>query len=384
MRQRRLRRAFVALLTAGGLTATALTAAGAAQAASGCQVTYKVGSQWGGGFIAEVALTNLGDPLSGWTLRWTFGAGQSVTSAWNATLTQSGSTVSAANASWNAGLATGATTSFGFQGSWNASSNPVPPAFALNGVGCTGSTTGGTTSSTTGTRPTTTRATTTTTRPTTTTGRTTGTTTRATTTSTGSSGTPPTGTVRVFWLKPSDVGYDQRYPDGIASVMREAQQYYQQEFGRTFTLNDPVVEVVNGDQPRSYYENTPNCGEKYWWAVCNMQTELIRRFGLQAPDSRWLNVGEVSAEGDGAGGGGGNGWVILSGHDADGGAGLNGSMNRWYGGMVHELGHALGLPDSSSTDGTPMSASFYNYPNTHFSQAQKDAILSGRYGSFLK
>ncbi len=47
-------------------------------------------------------------------------------------------------------------------------------------------------------------------------------------------------------------------------------------------------------------------------------------------------------------------------------------MNRWYGGMVHELGHAFGLPDSSSTDGTPMSASFYNYPNTHFSQAQKN------------
>ena len=58
-------------------------------------------------------------------------------------------------------------------------------------------------------------------------------------------------------------------------------------------------------------------------------------------------------------------------------------MNRWYGGMVHELGHALGLPDSTSTDGTPMSASFYNYPNTHFSQAQKDRILSGPYGSFL-
>ncbi len=58
-------------------------------------------------------------------------------------------------------------------------------------------------------------------------------------------------------------------------------------------------------------------------------------------------------------------------------------MNRWYGGMVHELGHGFGLPDSTSTDGTPMSASFYSYPNTHFSQAQKNAILAGPYGSFL-
>ncbi|MEV0194897.1 hypothetical protein [Nonomuraea sp. NPDC050691] len=78
------------------------------------------------------------------------------------------------------------------------------------------------------------------------------------------------------------------------------------------------------------------------------------------PDSRWLNVGEVSAEGEGAGGGGGNGWVILSGHDADGAAGINGPMNRWYGGMVHELGHAFGLPDATSTDGTCLAASFYS------------------------
>ncbi|WP_329416185.1 RICIN domain-containing protein [Streptomyces sp. NBC_00704] len=200
----------------------------------------------------------------------------------------------------------------------------------------------------------------------------------------GGGSTPPTKTVRVYWLKPSDVAFDQRYPDGIAKVMREAQRYYRQELGKTFKLNDTVVEVVNGDQPRSWYENTPNGGDRYWWAVTNMQNELARKFGLNNPDSRWLNVGEISAEGDGAGGGASPGWVVLSGHDADGAAGTSGqSMNRWYGGMVHELGHAFGLPDSSSTDGTPMSASFYDYPATHFSQSQKNQILNGPYGSFL-
>src|SRR4051794_32798334 len=68
---------------------------------------------------------------------------------------------------------------------------------------------------------------------------------------------PPTGTVRVFWLHPSDVAFDQRYPDGIAKVMAEAQRYYKQELGVTFTLNNPVVEVVTGDQVRTWYENTP-------------------------------------------------------------------------------------------------------------------------------
>lgn len=199
----------------------------------------------------------------------------------------------------------------------------------------------------------------------------------------GAAVAPPTGTVRVHLLLPSDVPLDQRYPDGIARVVVEAQRYYQQELGKTFRLNNPVVEVVRGERVRSWYENTPNGPERYWWTVFNMQQELMRRLGLSAPDRRWLNVGEISAEGPGAGGGGGNGWVILSGHDADGAAGVNGPMNRWYGGMVHELGHAFGLPDSSYTDGTPMSASFYDYPNTHFSQSQKNAILNGPYRTFL-
>jgi len=194
---------------------------------------------------------------------------------------------------------------------------------------------------------------------------------------------PPAKTVRVWLLRPSDVPFDQRYPDGIAGVMREAQRYYQQELGKTFRLNDPVVQVVTGEHTKSWYENTPNGSDRYWWAVFNMQQELLRRFDVNAPDSRWINVGEVIAEGPGAGGGGGGGWVILCQHDADGAAGLGGPMNRWYGGMVHELGHAFGLPDSTSTDGTPMSASFYNYPNTHFSQSQKNGILNGPYGSFL-
>lgn len=194
---------------------------------------------------------------------------------------------------------------------------------------------------------------------------------------------PKQGTVRVFWLHPSDVAADTIHPDGIAKVMKEVQRYYKQELGKTFTLNNPVVEVVTGQRPRSYYENTPQWGEKYWYSVANMQIELLDRFKLNAPDNRWILVGEISAEGDGAGGGGGNGWVILSQHDADGAAGIGGDMNRWYGGMAHELGHALGLPDSTSTDGTPMSGSFYGYPNTHFSEAQKNGILNGPYGKFL-
>jgi hypothetical protein len=139
------------ILTVGVVLATAVTALAAlpAQAASaGCSVNYAVTSSWQGGFGATVTVTNLGDPLTNWILTWSFGAGQQVTQAWNTTLTQSGSQVTAKNVGYNGSIATGGAASFGFNGSWTGS-NPAPAAFALNGLACTGSTTPTTTPTTT-------------------------------------------------------------------------------------------------------------------------------------------------------------------------------------------------------------------------------------------
>jgi pectate lyase len=116
-------------------------------ASAGCSVSYSVASQWSSGFSANVSVTNLGDALSSWTVKFSFSAGQQVTQAWNATVTQSGSQVTAVNESYNGSLGTGANTSFGFNGSWNNSSNPNPTSFTLNGVTCTGAVSGSPTAS---------------------------------------------------------------------------------------------------------------------------------------------------------------------------------------------------------------------------------------------
>ncbi len=161
---------------------------GSAVAAVACRVDYSVTSQWSGGFVASVNLTNLGDARTSWNLGWTFTNGETVTSAWNATVTQSGSAVTAASASWNGSLGTGASVSFGFQGA--AAGTPgTPGSFALDGTACSGATGTTTPPATTSTTGTTTRSTTTTTatRASTTT-RSTTTTTR---TSTTTAGTPP-------------------------------------------------------------------------------------------------------------------------------------------------------------------------------------------------
>ena len=140
------------LALASAAVAVALPA-GAASA--GCSVNYAVSSQWQGGFGANVSITNLGDPLTSWALTWSYSAGQTVTQAWNTTLTQSGSAVTAKNVSYNGAVPTSGTVSFGLNGSWTGS-NPTPTSFAVNGVACTGST-----PTTVPTQPTTTPSTTT-------------------------------------------------------------------------------------------------------------------------------------------------------------------------------------------------------------------------------
>jgi chitodextrinase len=101
-----------------------------------CRVAYTV-NQWSSGFTANVTVTNTGgSALNGWALTWSYGGNQQVTNAWNATVTQSGSAVTARNASHNGAIPAGGSTSFGFNGNYSGS-NPAPSNFALNGAACT-------------------------------------------------------------------------------------------------------------------------------------------------------------------------------------------------------------------------------------------------------
>ncbi|MFC0533303.1 cellulose binding domain-containing protein [Phytohabitans kaempferiae] len=128
--------ALAAVLTLG--IGMAVVAATQASAATGCRVDYTV-NQWPGGFTANVAITNLGDPLNGWRLEWSFANGQTVSQGWNGVFSQSGSRVTVSNQTYNGGLGTNATVTPGFNGTWNGT-NSAPTAFTLNGVACTGST----------------------------------------------------------------------------------------------------------------------------------------------------------------------------------------------------------------------------------------------------
>jgi hypothetical protein len=90
----------------------------------GCAASYAVTNTWSGGFQAAVTVTAGNSPVSGWKVAWQFTGGQSVSQAWNATVTQSGAAVTATNVSYNGTLAAGASTQFGFLGA-GASSVPA-------------------------------------------------------------------------------------------------------------------------------------------------------------------------------------------------------------------------------------------------------------------
>jgi mannan endo-1,4-beta-mannosidase len=85
-----------------------------------------------------VTITNTGtSTINGWTLAFTYAAGQRVTlPGWGAIFTQSSSGgVTATNLAWNGTLASNASTGVGFNGTYNGS-NPAPTSFALNGSTC--------------------------------------------------------------------------------------------------------------------------------------------------------------------------------------------------------------------------------------------------------
>ncbi|MGW8353899.1 glycosyl hydrolase family 18 protein [Streptomyces wedmorensis] len=107
-----------------------------AEAATSATATYTKTSDWGTGFGASWTVKNTGTTtISSWTVEWDYPAGTSVTSAWDATVTSSGTHWTAKNVGWNGTLAPGASVSFGYNGAGPG----APSGCKINGAQCDGS-----------------------------------------------------------------------------------------------------------------------------------------------------------------------------------------------------------------------------------------------------
>ena len=90
-----------------------------------CTATYRIDSQWNTGFGATVTVRAGNSAINGWTVRWTYTNGQTITQIWNGADTASGASHTVRNVSHNGSLGAGATTTFGFNGNWNGT-NTIP------------------------------------------------------------------------------------------------------------------------------------------------------------------------------------------------------------------------------------------------------------------
>ncbi|HZM75633.1 MAG TPA: cellulose-binding domain-containing protein [Candidatus Limnocylindrales bacterium] len=127
-----------AVLVAAAVAAVVIASPQPARAAASCEVTYQKSWDNGSGFGANVTIRNTGDPITNWTLTFTFPGDQRITNGWSANWRQDGPNVTATSMPWNGNLGTGGSTGIGFNGTHGSQGNTDPNDFAINGVPCNG------------------------------------------------------------------------------------------------------------------------------------------------------------------------------------------------------------------------------------------------------
>jgi hypothetical protein len=89
---------------------------------------------WDVGATVNIVIKNNGsEAIDGWTLKWDYAGNQKITNFWCGKITQSGTTVTVANAAYNSTIPAGGSVSFGFNLSYSGT-NTQPAQFTLNGT----------------------------------------------------------------------------------------------------------------------------------------------------------------------------------------------------------------------------------------------------------
>jgi cellulose 1,4-beta-cellobiosidase len=104
---------------------TASPTAPPSSGAASCTATFAIASGWATGFTANVTVKAGSSAIKTWKVTWTWGGNQAITNSWSATVTSSGTAVTATNLSYNGALAAAASTSLGFQASYSGT-NTAP------------------------------------------------------------------------------------------------------------------------------------------------------------------------------------------------------------------------------------------------------------------
>jgi hypothetical protein len=108
-------------------------------ASARCRADYDIFTSWTGFTQYTMVVTNLSpNTINGWSLRWKYPSGQSMTQIWDGVVSQSGPNVTVTNPSnYNQSIAAnGGTRHFGGISTWDNATNAEPMSFTLNNMPC--------------------------------------------------------------------------------------------------------------------------------------------------------------------------------------------------------------------------------------------------------
>jgi hypothetical protein len=206
--------------------------------------------------------------------------------------------------------------------------------------------------------------------------------------------------VRLIYLVPADKSARADYTSAIANAISNLQNFYRNQMGAgyTFSLHSPIVEVYQTPHSAAFYSTGANSRAGGFYENVLADGFALTGGGFNDPNNRWifyidadLICGQYT--------GGTSGIALLPANDL---RGLTSqptvpicpsdhssvlSVNRWIGGLGHELGHALNLPhppgcDSGACTGgqyaynSLMYIGYSIYPNTYLLDENKPTLMA--------
>lgn len=185
--------------------------------------------------------------------------------------------------------------------------------------------------------------------------------------------------VRFIYLVPSDRAMQPEYTRAIETAARSLQRWYAgQTGGFTFMLHQPLVEVARTSHTAAWYNEHPKGKDQRFFTWYNAVDDAKARFGVKIGDRATIWVVYVDAFG--GTGAGLQGVACLPEHDLLGLVGRHPkekNVQRWIGGLGHELGHGFGLPHAG--DAQPkalMQFGYISYPTAYLTPADLATLRS--------